>query len=275
MYWHLIAINRPVILWCFLISILFSPHASAIQVTVATGVNDDPPFVNGDTQIADTFPGITIEILRVIEAKYDIQFIIKKVPWKRVVAKVRDNTLDGGFHFSYKPKRKSFIAYPILNGKDMPDPKYSISNRSYVLYRLKGQSTHWNGQKIISNKPDTLNIAAIRGGSITQDIKALGHHLNEVSNDQQLLDLLIAGRVDIFVALENMLDPKIQTLTPKVRLLIEKTLPPVVNKPYYIAFSKRFYREHREVAWKIWNTIHHIKENGQLNRIYSRYSNRK
>lgn len=275
MYRLLSPIKTIDILLYLLTVLVFTSPAHCIQITVATGVNDDPPYVYGDSQIATLYPGITIEILKLIEAKYDIQFIVKKLPWKRVVAKVKDNSLDGGFHFSYKPLRKSFVAYPILTGKAVPDPKYSISNRSYSLYRFKGQTIYWNGQQFISNPPHKLNIAAIRGGSITQDIQELGHHLTAVSNDQQLLDLLLARRVDVFVALENMLDPKIRTLAPKSRLLIEKTHPPVVNKPYYIAFSKRFYKEHKEIAWNIWNTIQHIKQSGKLDDIYTRYSNRK
>jgi len=275
LYWHPIPRRQRVILWCFFTTVLFTCQAFAIQVTVATGVNDDPPYVYGDTKISDTFPGVTIEILKLIEAKFDIQFIIRKLPWTRVVAMVKDNSLDGGFHFSYKPPRKSFIVYPIPPGKKVPDPKYSISSRSYSLYRLRGQAIHWNGQQFINNTARPLNIAAVRGGSITQDIVELGHQLTAVSNDQQLPNLLLARRVDIFVALENMLDPKIKTLAPKDRVLIEKTVPPVVNKPYYIAFSKRFYGKHKEIAWNIWKTIQHIKENGALDDIYTRYSNRK
>jgi len=263
------------ILLYLLTVLVFTSPAHGIQITVATGVNDDPPYVYGDSQIATLYPGITIEILQLIEKKYDIQFVIRKLPWTRVMAMVKDNSLDGGFHFSYKSPRKSFIAYPIPSGKSEPDPKYSISNRSYSLYRLKGQPIHWNGQQFISNTTLPLNIAAIRGSSITQDIIELGHRLTAVSNDQQLPGLLLARRVDIFVALENMLDPKIKILAPKDRVLIEKTFPPVVNKPYYIAFSKRFYGKHKEIAWYIWKTIQHIKENGELDDIYTRYSNRK
>jgi len=117
LYWHPIPGSQRVILWCVFTTVLFTCQAFAIQVTVATGVNDDPPYVYGGTKISDTFPGATIEILKLIEAKFDIQFIIRKLPWTRVVAMVKDNSLDGGFHFSYKPPRKSFIVYPIPRAK--------------------------------------------------------------------------------------------------------------------------------------------------------------
>ncbi len=259
---------------CLLAVLLLAVNSRAIEIKVATGVNGDPPYVYGDTEISTSYPGVTIDILRLIETKYDIKFIITKLPWKRVVAKVKDNQLDGGFHFSFKQKRKSFVAYPIKVGQTEPAPKYSISNRSYTLYRLQGQSIHWSGQKIIWPEARNLTVAAIRGGSIIEDLKAAGHEVLEVSNDLQLINLLLSQRVHSFVALENMIDPKIQNLPSTQRVLIEKSLPAIVNKPYYIAFSKKFYQEHKGLAWKIWQTIEEIKTNGELQKIYSRYSNK-
>jgi len=258
----------------FLLLILFVSNIYASEVVIATGINNDPPYVYSDKQVSDEFPGVTIDVLRLIEEKSDMKFIVKKRPWKRVVVEVKGNLIDGGFHFSYKEKRKSFVAYPIPEGHSLPDPKYSISNRSYTLYRLKGQTIHWNGKQIVANSKENHVISAIRGGSITQDIRALGHELVEVNDDLQLIQGLLLKRVDAFVALENMLDPKIEMLSHNERELIEKSLPEVVNKPYYIAFSKSFYRDNPEKAWKVWKTIDLIKKSGELQKIFYKYANR-
>lgn len=254
--------------------LLFASHVEAMEVVVATGINHDPPYVYGDTTIAAEFPGVTIDILRLIETKSDMKFIIEKRPWKRVVHDVKHNLLDGGFHFSYKEERKSFVAYPIIECDILPDPKFSISNRSYTIYRLKGKSIRWNGSQIVMDSKDNMIIGAIRGGSITGNIIKLGHQLHEVDTDMQLINLLILKRIHGFIGLENMIDPKIKTLAPKKIVLIEKSLPPVVNKPYYIAFSKKFYHENPDKAWKVWKTIELIKTNGELQKIYSKYANR-
>ena len=256
-------------LWTWLMA---SQGILAMEVVVATGVNDDPPYVYGDEVIAQKNPGVTIEILRLIEAKNDIQFTILKQPWKRVVSNIKENKIDGGFHFSFKEKRKAFVAYPILDGEDSPRTQYSISKRAYYLYRLTGQTTHWNGHQIMGDVEGELTIAAIRGGSITQDIKSLGIQLKEVSNDLQLIKLLLTNRVHAFVALENMLDPKIDNLSFKERAQIEKTVLPMVRKDYYIAFSNDFYKKYPDVAWVIWNTIKQIKEDGELEKIFKKYA---
>lgn len=220
------------------------------------------------------YPGITIEVLRLIEAKTDIKFIIQKRPWKRVVKEVRENHLDGGFHFSFKEERKSFVAYPIPEGKTVPDIKYSISNRSYLLYRLKGQAIHWDGKQVVMDTKGEISIGAIRGGSITDDIKQLGYKLHEVRTDQQLVMILLAKRVNAIIGLENMIDAKIKTLDLNGREQFEKTLPAMVSKPYYIAFSKKFYLRNSEKAWSVWKNIDHIKQHGELQKLYEKYSNK-
>ena len=261
----------PILFYIFLL-FQFSLFAQALEIRVATGINSDPPYVYGDEKISDNYPGITIEILRLIEKKIHVKFIIEKLPWKRVVHEVKLNKLDGGFHFSFKENRKAFVAYPILNGKNSANPKYSISNRSYVLYKLKEENLQWDGEQIMMSP--NRNIGVIRGSSIIEKIITLGYKPFEVNTDMQLIKGLIKGRYLAFIALENMLDPKIKLLQSKEKIFIEKLPPSVVSKPYYIAFSKKFYQEHPKISWKIWKTIEEIKKNGDLDQIFMKYSNR-
>ena len=57
---------------------LTTTFAYAQEVTLATGINTSPPFVYGDFDISSDYPGITIDILKLIEKKTDITFIIDK-----------------------------------------------------------------------------------------------------------------------------------------------------------------------------------------------------
>lgn len=253
--------------------LLLALPVSALELTIATGVNDDPPYVYGDEKISANYPGVTIDILKLIEQKTDVRFKILKQPWARVVESVKANRLDGGFHFSYKDERKSFVAYPIKKGETLPDPKYSISHRSYSLYKLKGAPIRWTGERIVKDSKEPIHIGVIRGGSIAANMRKRGHPLLEVDRDAQLVKLLLAKRIDGLVGLENMIDAELRSLESKQRKVIEKTSPAIVSKPYYIAFSKKFYRENPELAWEIWEVIDRIRNNGELAGIYSRYNN--
>ncbi len=84
--------------------------------------------------------------------------------------------------------------------------------------------------------------------AVTQDIISMGHNLSELNNDVQLMKLLLTKRVHAFVALENMLDPKIGKLYFNDRSQIEKTAFPMVRKDYYIGFSKKFYQKNETTA---------------------------
>ena len=253
---------------------VLSPKVFSETVSLATGINTDPPFVYGDHEISSKYPGITIDILKLIEKRTDILFTIDKLPWVRVVRDVRENVLDGGFHFSFKEKRRSFVSYPILKDNATPDPIYSISDRSYVLYRRVGEAVKWDGQKVILHLNGNATLGAIRGGSIIETLKKGDHDLIEANTDDQLIKLLLFKRVDAIVGLENMLDAKIATLKADSQSKIEKTSLPVVTKPYYIAFSKDFYKTKPDLAWKVWNEIKALKESGEMNDLFKRYVGR-
>lgn len=254
--------------------ILFSPIVSAIEVTIATGINDDPPYVYGDEKISVERPGVTIDILKLIEQRTQVKFNIIKQPWARVVETVKSGKLDGGFHFSYKDERKSFVAYPIEKGETLPNPKYSISNRSYSLYKLKGAPIRWTGENIVKDSGGPIIIGVIRGGSIADNIRNRGHQLLEVDRDIQLVKLLLAKRIDALVGLDNMIDAELRTLDRQQQTTIEKTFPAIVSKPYYIAFSKQFYRKNPEIAWDIWEVIDLLRMSGELADMFNRYTDK-
>lgn len=262
---------KPVILIVFFwFSLTSKVHAG--EILIATGLNHDPPYVYGDNTISSRSPGVTIEILRLIETECNLRFKIEKRPWKRIVEEVKHNVLDGGFHFSFKEKRRLFVAYPINRGEIWPNPKYAISVRSYLFYKLKGASIHWNGETFFFDSKNERSIGAIRGGSIIDKIRRLEGDLVEVNKDSQLIKLLLAGRIQGFIALDNMIDPKVKALPFANRIRIEKVLPAVTTKPYYLAFSKKFYREHPDIAWKIWDQISQLKTKGVVQTLFEKYS---
>lgn len=251
--------------------LLFTSNSEGVVVTLATGINNDAPYVYGDRAIPEKRAGITIDVLKFIEKKLDVNFVIKKRPWKRVVEEVRNNKLDGGFHFSFKEKRKSFVAFPIPKGALLPEVKYSISNRSYFLYKLKLRPVYWDGGSIVMRPNQGMTIGAIRGGSIVEKLKKLGYEVFEVSTDNQLLQLLLQGRVQAIAAIKNMIDTKISALSKLDRDKIVKLDPAIVNKPYYIGFSKKFITSNFELAWKIWNLIDQMKKSGEMRIIINKY----
>lgn len=258
----------------FIFSFLLSTVGDQIEVrtiTIATGVNSDPPFVYGDYTINWDHPGITIEILQQIEQRLGIRFTIAKHPWVRVVDEVRGNLIDGGVHFSFQPARTSFVAYPIREGEVAPDPQYSISSRSYRLYQMNTGSLSWDGSSLGGVPGSSARVGYIKGGSVYKVLRDQDITLVALSTDWQLVQMLISGRIDAIVALENMVESHIQRLSTPQQLRIRKEKLPVLHQAYYIGFSRQFFVENQELVWSIWNEIALMKESGFVSALFEKY----
>lgn len=250
-----------------IISIFLLLNAHGKEILLATGINHDPPYVYGNETLSSHAPGVTIEILQQVEKMLNIKFRIVKHPWKRVVNEIKVNTLDGGFHFSFLEQRKSFVEYPIPKGKELPDPRYSISTRSYFLYKLKNVNNNLSGNKLDQ-------VAAIAGGSVIPILKAKGHDVIELNTDKQMIKMLLRKRIYSFAGLDNMMDPKLSDLPAGQSDLIEKVHPPLASKPYFISFSKNFYRMNQDTVWKIWKAIDQLKKSGFVDKLFLKYSHK-
>jgi len=254
------------------VALIGATELKAETILLGTGVNSDPPYVIGDFKIDEDTPGITIELLQLIEQKLNIEFQISMKPWARVIEEIKNNQLHGGFHFSYLKERKSFVSYPILPNQKVPDSAFSLSTRSDVLYQLKGNNVSWNGAKFVLQNERPARVGVIRGGAILFDLALNKSEVVEVNNDQQLLNLLLTKRVDGIIGLSSMLDPKLLTLEDSIQQQIEKVTPSLTTKHFYIAFSKQFEKENAELVWKIWNAIKQLKENGTFQKLERKYA---
>ena len=252
---------------------LFAAPALSQTITLATGNNIDPPYVMGQDTIPDAMPGVTIELLKLIEQQLEVTFQVSKKPWARVVKEVEDGTLDGGFHFSYLPERREAIAFPIIADELVPDPSFSISPRSDSLYRLKGNTVYWDGQLFVDENNQLASLGVIRGGAVTTKFALDPQHIVEVSSDQQLIHLLLRQRVDGIIGLDSMMDARIANLPATQRMQIEKVAPPLATKHFYIAFSPQFMRQNTVLAWSIWHALKEIKDSGEYDFIVSQYAN--
>ena len=124
---------------------------------------------------------------------------------------------------------------------------------------------------MVNNSGKQINVAAIIKGAITHQLKNKNINLFEVSNDTQLLSLLLSSRVDAIIGLENMLDARIKELSFNQQSLIKKASAISKTEPYYLVFSKEFYKQKPETAWKIWKAIELIKQSKEFLRITESY----
>ena len=218
----------------------------------------------------DSFPwtmkdgsGIDIILLDMTDAALDdVKFEYVQAPWKRCLDNIKSGMTEGCFTASYKEKRLEFGYYPGTHKADQPDTSLQLHASSYSLYVPKDSSINVTGNMAIEG----LNgkIAAPRGYSIGDDLAKEGYAIDaNASNTLNNFKKLVDGRVEAVAALtlngDNLLS-KNPNLSSKIKGISE----PLVNKPYYLMFSKQFVNGNTELAEKIWKTAAEIRESQEF-----------
>lgn len=226
----------------------------------------NPPRFLGEGGAIDwEKPGITLELLREVGRRLGVRFTYKRVPWKRGLFMVEHGQADGIFHASFKKQRQRIGVFPMRAGK--PDPRRSIFTQRYVFYRLKDAPFAWDG-KSLRNLEGPVGV--LRGYSIQGDLEKKGVPISISNGQEQILGKLRKGRVGAFANLEGMTDA---FLADQGDLFddVVKVAPAIKSKPYYLMFSHGFYRQHRDLAERIWQTAVEINDSPAFQAILRKY----
>ncbi|WP_354624504.1 transporter substrate-binding domain-containing protein [Psychromonas sp. MME2] len=236
------------------------------KVTLVYEVKANPPFYFGEGSNIDwKKPGITLELLKLLEKKFSIKIEFKRRPWARGLKEVQANVVDGIFHASFKPERLQIGVYPMKNG--LPDGSRKIMSQSYFLYKYKNSPLQWDGKEITNLNGE---IGAVRGYAIVGTIKALGVQVHEVRSQFNGLKMLKAGRIAAWADIETMADFQMK-LHPEEFKYIIKVFPPFMQVDYYLMFSHQFVQDNPELSEAIWDTIRELRDSSQYELIVDKY----
>lgn len=242
------------------------PAAADRPIRLAFEPVANPPRYYGEGTAVDwNRPGLTLELLKRVEARLGIVFAYQRMPWNRALYLLENNELDGVFHASFAPERLKIGVYPMHNGQ--PDPTRAIFTQSYAFYRLRGSAFNWDGQAVSgADRP----VGVTGGYSVINDLKKLGLMIEEDRGKEINFNKLLNSRISAFADLENMTDLFLQR-HPERYGAVEKLPLPIVSKHYYLILSHGFHETNRSLAESIWDAIHAIKESDEFVEIISRY----
>lgn len=236
------------------------------KITFVTGDKAFPPHSMGDgSEIDWERPGVTIELLKSLEKKLDVEIHIERFPWKRALKIVELNESDGIFHASFDSERLKIGVYPMKEGK--PDADRQIMSSSYFLYKRKVSPLQWDGENF-SYLSGPIGI--ILGYAIGADLERMGVQIEETDSQLNNLRKLSSADVAGIADLEKLTDLQIR-LHPEEFKDIVKVFPPLRSKPYYLMLSKKFVKENPQLSEDIWDTIKIIHESGEYDEIYAKY----
>lgn len=237
-----------------------------VTLTLAYEPDHNPPHALGSsTKINWEKPGITLELLKLVEERTGVTFQFKRLPWKRGLYLLKKNDIDGLFHGSYKIERSEVAAYPMKEG--VVDSSRSIFNRSYALYKLKQSPVAYDGNAISGLKGA---VGIINGYSIGGKLKKMGVTVVESNNQRENFRKLKSGEIAAYAMLENMADDYIKRNDYEL-FDVEKVEPALTDKPYYLMLSHQFVEQHPQLAERIWDTMRSLKTSAELRAIRERY----
>jgi polar amino acid transport system substrate-binding protein len=191
--------------------------------------------------------GLNFVLLKMVEQRLDIHFDFQSIPWKRCLAQLKANSVDGAFAVSYKPDRRELGEYP---GGQQVDASKRMHIDRYVVIRRKGSKVDWDG-KSFQNLDGAIGFQL--GYSVGDVLRAQNLEVDEGSQRaDELARKLIAGRLaaaavggsDANSLMRGPLAPQLEQLPV-----------PIVEKPYFLIMSHAMAASRPQLAERIWRAI--------------------
>jgi polar amino acid transport system substrate-binding protein len=225
----------------------------------------DPYIIGAGAEFKVGAPGIEIELYRKVGQLLGLDIEFKRIPWSRCLDMVEKGQIDAVFPTSFKKSRLAIGVYPMRG--EQPDKTRKTRDNSYHLYKLKGSALSWTGKKIINVK-EAIGLPV--EWAVNDDIKKTGVRVIEMPVQQNILDMLLAGRIEGFVCLETVFDAWILNNPEKYKDIV-KVSPPIWEKPYFLMMSRQWVKKHPKLARKIWDTIAELKRSGFYKGLLKKY----
>jgi polar amino acid transport system substrate-binding protein len=203
--------------------------------------------------------GLNFELLKMVGERLDIHFDFQSIPWKRCLAQLKANAVDGAFAVSYKPDRRELGEYP---GGDTPDASKRMHTDTYVVLRRKGSKVEWDGKRF-SKLEGAVGFQL--GYSVGDVLRAQNLQVDEGSQRaDELARKLVAGRLG--AAAMGGSDAAGLMRGPLAAQL-EQLPVPIIEKPYFLILSHALVASRPELAASIWNAVEQARNSAAYRKL--------
>ena len=204
--------------------------------------------------------GLNHDIIKQLAAKNQLSVQLTALPWKRCLYEVAQGRYDGFFSASHTPERAQWAAYPLLDGSELPDPKYRLNKDRYVLFHHKGDGLQWDGQQLLGLRGRTA-IGVQRGYSIAAELKAQGLPFDDSSaSAADLFRKLDAGLLAAMMTLEHEGHKTLASLPESQQAKIEQFPLPYRTRYLYLVFAKTFAASNPQLVRQLWDDVYLLRE---------------
>jgi polar amino acid transport system substrate-binding protein len=203
--------------------------------------------------------GLDFDMLQQVSQQVGVAFAYQALPWKRCLASLQANEVDGVFAASFSEERLAIGAYP---GGKVADPSKRMHIDRFVLLRRKGSTVQWDGKQI-TNLNGAVGVQL--GYSIAAQLRNASIAVDEHNQGPlPLARLLIMGRVAAIAVGGS--DAAMLFLQPEVAAQLEELPIPLVEKPYYLMLSHQLRATQPELAQRIWKAVETVRNSATYRR---------
>jgi len=226
---------------------------AAETVTLCFEKRDIPPWrmVNGE--------GLNFALLKMAAQRLDLHFDFQGLPWKRCLAKLQSNEVQGAFAISFTADRLAYAAYP---GGAAPDPAKRMQMSTYVLLHKKGAQISWDGKRFAHV---TGPIGYQLGYSIGAMLTSLDVPRQELNHTPAGLARLVQnGQLSAAAIFSNEAET---LLAMPLGAGLETSPLPIADKAYYLVFSRAMAASDPKLAERIWNAVQEARDSPEYARL--------
>lgn len=203
--------------------------------------------------------GLNFELLKRVEAKAGVHFDYQLLPWKRCLAKLKANDVDGAFSVSFSDERRQYGTFSRSGAVDI---QKRMHTSRYYLVRKKGSAVNWDGKQFsnIDGK-----IAFQLGYSVAELLHERKVPVDE-SNDSpyNMGRKVLAGRVAAAAMFDSDVDVLMNgPLAPQ----LEVVPTPLVEKPYYLLLSNALVKARPDLADLIWKSVEDVRNGREYKKL--------
>ena len=203
--------------------------------------------------------GLNFELLKRVESKLQIYFDYELLPWKRCLAKLKANEVDGAFTVSFSDERREFGVFP---GATQADAKRRMHYARYFLVRRKGSDVSWDGKSFskVHGK-----IAFQLGYSVGDMLRAQKIEVEETGDSLHTVGRkVLTGRVAAAAVMDS---DAAELMRGPLAAKLEVVDVPLTEKPYYLMLSHALVKSRPELAEQIWKSIEDVRDSKEYRKL--------
>lgn len=215
-----------------------------------------PPFTPDHYGFAEE--GLSLQLMQAIFSRLDIKVTIELFPQKRLLKVLQTGEKDGATVISKSISRMNYLDFT----------EAIFVKRGYVYYLAsRPQPVAWHDFSDLRDLKIAITAGHNYGGKFLEAIEKYRLEIIMVNRDRQGFDMLLTGRVDVFLCIDLTANKFLSE--DKYRARIAHAPKSYYNKDYHIAFSQR--SETRKLIPKVNKVIRTMKKDGSLAKLLRPY----